>query len=126
MSSDAAEHQTVFFTAHGLARLRQRGIREGIVQLLLQHADCERPVGDGCTAISFTRTGLDAARDAGLTPDLLGKLARLTAIRAEDGAVVTVQNRETCFARFQRGQARMTARERAIKAARRSRGAGSR
>ena len=41
-----------------------------------------------------------------------------------DGVIVTVMNRPTWYARFQRGHARLNARERALMAERRSRGGG--
>ena len=53
---------------------------------------------------------------------MLERLGRLVLILAADGTVVTVMNRETWFARFQRGHARLSARERAQMAERRRRG----
>ncbi len=110
------------FTLHALARLRQRGIREGQCTQVLDWADTARDVGGNCHAVSCSAAGLRRARAGGVPPQLLERLAGLVLIIGADGVIVTVVNRPTWFARFQRGHARLSSRERARMAARRERG----
>ncbi len=111
---------------HAMVRAQQRGVRPAVVDLLLARFDVERPIGSGCHAVSCSRSALDRARRDGLAASMAERLAGLVLIVAPDGSVITVLNRETWFARFQRGHARLGTRERARMAARRQRGGGAR
>lgn len=107
---------------HAIARTQQRGVRRLVVELLLSRFDVERPVGDGCDAISCSRENLAKAIDDGVAPAMVERLAGIVLIVAPDGGIITILNRETRFSRFQRGHARLSARERARMAERRRRG----
>lgn len=78
---------------HAAARIRQRGIRTGALDLVLRLGDRDRPVGGGCTAVSISRRRLGALRAGGWPPHLLDQAKRLTVVEADDGAVVTVLHR---------------------------------
>ncbi|BDG74040.1 hypothetical protein Rmf_39690 [Roseomonas fluvialis] len=108
-------------TLHAEIQLRRRGVRGQMLALLLAHGDTERDVGRGCVARSCSRFALAEAARQGVPPDDVEQLRRLVAILGTDGTVVTVMNRPTWYARFQRGHARLSARERAAMAERRSR-----
>lgn len=111
-------------TLHAEIQLRRRGVRRHLLDILLAYGDTDRDVGGGCTARSCSSFAIaDAARHGIMSGDL-EQLRRLVAVIGADGVIVTVMNRPTWYARFQRGHARLTARERALKAERRSRGGG--
>jgi hypothetical protein len=111
-------------TLHAEIQLRRRGVRRHLLDILLAYGDTDRDVGGGCTARSCSSFAIaDAARHGIMSGDL-EQLRRLVAVIGPDGVIVTVMNRPTWYARFQRGHARLTARERALKAERRSRGGG--
>jgi hypothetical protein len=114
--------EEVVLSGHAADRLRQRGIKKELFHAFLSLADCERNVGGLCVARTCSEMALaEAARD-GLSADEVAQLRRLVAILGEDGTVVTIMNSETWFGRFQRGHARLSARERAIMNHRRERG----
>lgn len=106
-------------TRHAEARVRQRGIRQDALELFLARADRDRLVGDGCVAWSWSRKALERAKRDGIQPALLERACVLVAILSEDCCLVTVMNRATRDARYQRGNGRLTCRQRAIRAARR-------
>lgn len=108
-------------TRHAEVRARQRGIRQEALELFLARADRDRLVGDGCVAWSWSRKALERARRDGVRPALLERACALVAILSEDCCLVTVMNRATRDARYQRGDARLTCRQRAIRAVRRQR-----
>lgn len=109
----------LWVTRHAEVRAGQRGIRRETLEVFLEWADRDRLVGDGCVAVSWSMKGLERARRAGVRPALLDRARVLVAILSEDGSLVTVMNRETRQARYQRGSARLTGRERAIRSVRR-------
>ena len=111
---------------HAVVRTQQRGVRRDVIALLMARYDVERPVGSGCTAMSCSRAAIAKAREEGEAPSMVERLIGLVLVVAPDGTIVTVQNHETRFARYQRGHARLSARERAQKAERRRRGGGER
>ena len=111
-------------TRHAEIQLRRRGVRRHLLSLLLAYGDTDRDVGGGCSARSCSSFAIADAARHGVLPGDLEQLARLVAVIAADGAIVTVMNRPTWYARFQRGHARLSGRERALMAARRSRGGG--
>jgi hypothetical protein len=40
---------------HGERRARQRRITSGLIARILEHADLEKPIGDGCTLVGVSR-----------------------------------------------------------------------
>lgn len=124
MSASILPGERLPLSTHAVVRCQQRGVSHEVLDLLFERFDVERNVGRGCHAISCSREALALARRSGVAAALIERLAGVVVIIAPDGAVVTVMNRETWFARFQRGQSRMSARERAKKAARHRRGGG--
>jgi hypothetical protein len=118
----AFQQRALDLSGHALSRAQQRGVRRSWIELLLGRFDVERPVGDGCHAISCSRRALAQAIDDGVAPGEIERLARLVLIVASDGTVVTVMNYQTAFARYQRGHASLSSRERARMAERRRRG----
>ncbi len=78
---------------HANTRIRQRGIRQELIEALFSHGDTEASVGGGCTVVRLSRRGL---RDGGLR-ETLGPLAdrlpSLAMIIADDtGEIVTVMH----------------------------------
>lgn len=107
-------------TLHAEARRRQRGIRKGSLELFLLRADGDRLVGDGCVVWYWSARAVEAAKRDGVPPAEIDRARKLSAILADDGSIITIQNHDTRHAKFQRGHARLTCRERAIRARRRS------
>ncbi len=70
-------------TRHANRRMRQRGIRQIFLDLLLDNADVEVPIGSACT---FYRV----SRELATTLNADDRLARYGAIVSQDGALVTV------------------------------------
>lgn len=113
-------------TRHAELQVRRRGIRRHVLAQLLAQGDTERDVGGGCVARTCSVFALAEAARRGVPPDDIEQLRRLVAILGPDGTIVTVMNRPTWYARFQRGHARLSARERAAMVARRNRGGAHR
>ena len=107
---------------HASLRICQRSILRDDLEFVLRHGENACDVGDGCAAISISRLQMPELCLSGAPMSRLERLLRIVVIVARDGSVVTAINRETRFARFLRGPARLTCRERALKAARRRRG----
>lgn len=42
-------------SAHADRRARQRGITSSLIARILEHADVEKPIGDGCTLVGVSR-----------------------------------------------------------------------
>lgn len=116
------ERPDVALTRHAEARMNQRGVTMETLRRALDWHDRAVPVGEGCSALSLSPQRERALREAGVAPALLDRVRPLVVLLAENGAVVTVMNRETWFARFVTGRARLTARDRARMAERRRRG----
>lgn len=92
-------------THHAEARANQRGIPYSLVEAVLDHADIEVPVGDGCTVYRISKERLndrDTRRQLGNLLDRAGKVA---VICSDDGAVVTVMHDWGCQGRRYRGRA---------------------
>lgn len=113
-------------TAHAEIQLRRRGVRRQLLGLLVTEGDAERDVGGGCVARSCSAFALAEAARQGVSTDDIEQLRRLVAVIGADGTIVTVMNRPTWYARFQRGHAKLTARERTAMAERRNRGGACR
>ena len=111
---------------HATRRSQQRGIRHKIIDFVCATFDLDRDVGSGRRAVSCSRIALDKALREGMATDIVDGARRLVLIISDDGVIVTVINRQTWFARFHRGHARLGARQRAKMAERRRRGGGYR
>ena len=70
-------------TNHARDRLRQRGVRQAFLDLLVASADLDRDVGGGAALYRVSR---QAARTQGGCD----KLGRFGAIVSDDGALITV------------------------------------
>jgi len=104
---------------HAETRLRQRGIRQTWLSLFLARADGDRLVGNGCVVWYWSSMAIERAKRDGIPPGEIDRARRLSAVVAEDGTIVTVQNYATRHTRYQRGHASLTCRERAVRAKRR-------
>lgn len=113
-------------TLHAEVQLQRRGVRRRLLALLLAYGDTERDVGSGCVARHCSTFAISEALRLGALAGDAEQLRRLVVIIGADGAIVTVINRPTWYARFQRGHARLSSRQRAMMAQRRSRGKTSR
>ncbi len=100
---------------HAETRMRQRGIKQSSTDLFLSRADKYRDVGHGCSVWFWSDWAAEQARIDGVPPSEIDRVRDLSAILAEDGTVVTYQNRETNHAKYQIGNARLTCRQRAIR-----------
>ena len=86
LSDLAADGQT----HHARRRLRQRGIGSDQVAGLMRSFDRDRPVGNGCSALTLSRQALLELKADGWAPALLDRIQSLAIVVANDGAVVTV------------------------------------
>lgn len=92
-------------THHAEVRANQRGIPYLLIDAVLDHADLETPVGDGCVAYMISKDRLnerDVRRKLGGMLDRAGKVA---VICGDDGAIVTVMHDWGCQGRRYRGRA---------------------
>ena len=92
-------------THHAEARANQRGIPYSLVEAVLDPADFEVPVGDGCPVYRISKGRLndrDTRRQLGNLLDRAGKVA---GICSHDGAVVTAMHDWGCQARRYRRRA---------------------
>jgi hypothetical protein len=124
--SDTDTTSILPLSRHAATRARQRGMRTSLLRIFMQLADRERPAGGACTFVTCSEAALAEARARGLPADDVARLERWVAVVAEHDQIVTVMNRETSYARFQRGSARLGARERATRQERRIRGGAQR
>jgi hypothetical protein len=98
------------FTDHAVARCQQRGISRDVVNLVLANFDRDHHAGGGAAAISISKGRLRDLERAGYPIQLLERAARTVLLIAESGAIITVINRATWFARFHRGADRLRSR----------------
>ncbi len=84
-------------TRHANRRMRQRGIRQNLLDLLLHNADLEAPIGSACTLYRVSR-------ELATTLNADDRLAHYGAIISQDGALVTVMpiRRTRSGARYRR------------------------
>jgi hypothetical protein len=118
----AIDSSTPAKTVHAEIQLQRRGVRRHLIEFVIAHGDTDRDVGDGCISRTCSNFAIAEAGRQGILSGELEQLRKLVAILGRDGAIVTVINRPTWYARFQRGHARLSARERAQMAERRRRG----
>ena len=97
---------------HAASRCRQKGIRSEVVDLIRAQFDRDYDAGAGVAAISISRQRLAALRAEGFPASVIDQARRTILIAADDGAIVTVINRPTSFARFHYGAERLGHRRR--------------
>ena len=74
---------------HAERRARQRGVPDGLIDLLLAHADVDAPAGSGCTVLRISRNRLAALRPRlGAAAERLSNLALIWSDRTAQ--VVTI------------------------------------
>lgn len=86
----AGSHDDALFSNHARWRMRQRGIRDADVALLLFGADREASVGGGCVAISISRRRRKQLLIEGYSPSSIERAVRIAAVESGDGEIVTV------------------------------------
>jgi hypothetical protein len=82
------------------------------VGLIRTQFDQDHDAGAGAAAVSISRRRLAELRAEGVPASLIDQARRTVLIAAGDGAIVTVINRPTWFARFHRGAERLGHRRR--------------
>lgn len=82
-------------TDHVRWRMKKRSIRNADLHLLLTECDIDVPQRGAASAISLSRYAVADATSRGVDRDMLRRAARLTAIVAEDGAVITAYRNDT-------------------------------
>lgn len=76
-------------STHAQRRARQRGVPDGLIDLVLAHADIDRPAGSGCTVLRISRTRLTDLRPRlGAAAERLANLALIWSDRTE--TIVTI------------------------------------
>ena len=78
-------------TAHATIRANQRGVPHHLIDLLLENADIDAPIGSGCRLLRISRQRLrdrSVRRAIGAEADRMGRLAIIWSDDA--AAVVTV------------------------------------
>jgi hypothetical protein len=121
MSYDEINDNGVHFTRHGVSRKCQRGVRTEVIKLVLLHYDRDTHAGAGKSALFISRHRCDELRRGGIEPSVAAQAENVVLIVADDGAIVTVINRPTWFARFHCGADRLGHRRRPRRRTRRSR-----
>ena len=93
-------------SSHATLRARQRGIKQGQIEMLMSTGDIEQPVGRGCTALTISRNRLAELRSDGMCPSTLDALERLSLVLGPDGGVITVMklDRGRRGRRYRRGR----------------------
>jgi hypothetical protein len=75
---------------HADTRNRQRGVSDALLQALIDYADCESPVGNGCSVLRVTRRALDSREVRASLGAQADRLGSLVAVVSCDGNIVTV------------------------------------
>jgi hypothetical protein len=75
---------------HAKGRMQKRSIRNADLVLLLFGADREAWVGGGCVALSISRKRLSELRAEGFSPSVIERAAKIAAVEASGGGIVTV------------------------------------
>jgi hypothetical protein len=108
------------FTRHGLTRKCQRGVRSEAIKLVLSHYDRDMHAGGTVSALSISRLRSAELRRGGIEASLVDQAEKVVLIVADDGAILTLINRPTWFARFHQGADRLGHRRRSLRRGRRS------
>ena len=80
----------VLLTKHAAARANQRGVTHQMIRDVLEHADIEKPVGDGCTLVRISRHSLEDRSLRASLGSRADQLQSLALICGDDGAIVSV------------------------------------
>jgi hypothetical protein len=107
MNYDEINNCGMHFTRHGLTRKSQRGVRTEVIEFVARHNDRDTHAGAGVSALSISRRRCDELRRRGNDASLVDHAENVFLIVADDGAILTVINRPTWFARFHRGADRL-------------------
>ena len=81
------------FSNHARIRARQRGCRRAGLDLMMNYADIELPVGQGCISVQISNRMAVYLRDAGLRPSSIDEARRTIAVLSPDGTLVTLLKR---------------------------------
>lgn len=82
-------------TAHAKGRLRQRGIRREVLELLIAHADIETPAGDGCRFLRLSsRAARDLLEDENQQVQVVDQARRVLVLVSPSGTIVTAMRRD--------------------------------
>jgi hypothetical protein len=75
---------------HAEIRMKQRGVINDDVYLLISHGDTVIPSKENCMSHSMTSHGLRSLIDMGVPVQIADRLKSLRVITAPDGTIVTV------------------------------------
>lgn len=81
-------------TCHAERRCNQRGFTPAIVALVIEHADREANIGDGCTALEISRQTLDDLRASHRSADRARGIIVVLNNKSEVVTVLKAQNRK--------------------------------
>lgn len=80
---------TLDITKHATTRMQQRGVKDTIMDLLFEHADCWEDAGGGCERVYLSkRQGQRLVKAKIITADILFRLKRLCLI-INDNTIIT-------------------------------------
>lgn len=99
-------------TRHAEKRGRQRGVRTEVVDFVLANFDRDFDARVGATAVSISRRRLGELQSDRVPATVIDQAAHTVLIIGDDGAILTVINRPTWFARFHYGAERLNHRRR--------------
>jgi hypothetical protein len=84
------QHNHMKLSRNATKRCQQRGIRQKMLQAMLEHHDLDREVGDNCRILRMSRKRARQAADW-LDPEMSRRLERLAVILSDtSGEIVTV------------------------------------
>ena len=82
--------QEGLLTRHAKQRLRQRGVRNEVFEIVLAYGDIEIPSGDGCRFLRLSNTGAGALLQRGEIPvQVVDQARRLLVLVGRSGKIVT-------------------------------------
>lgn len=87
---------------HATSRCQQRGIRQGLVQTVLEHHDVDVSVGGNCRVLRVSRKYL-RSQNTGLDPQRAKQLEKLCVIWSDNtNSIVTVMHDLGTHRRYRR------------------------
>jgi hypothetical protein len=98
--------QKIALTQHAAARLRQRGVLNEPLRLVMEEGGFEIAVGGGCSAVSLSRERCAQLEETGVAWALLDKAARIVVVLSAESTLVTVLNRARSDRRYRHGVVR--------------------
>lgn len=72
-TTERTSPQVQTLTTHALARMRQRGLQDELIDLVLTWGDREVNAGQGCTALSFAPLGVAGLAGTGVAKAQKGR-----------------------------------------------------